>query len=82
MRPRRLLISSCLATSSTLKPSMNDIHNLLHLRDVLFRQIDNIDSLFSIFSAQDFSSFVEKIIKLSTVNFIETEIELKSLISF
>ena len=61
---------------------MNDIHNLLHLRDVLFRQIDNIDSLFSIFSAQDFSSFVEKIIKLSTVNFIETEIELKSLISF
>lgn len=72
MRSGTLLICSGLSARSALKPLMNDVHNLLYFGDILFRQIYNIDSLFSIFSALHSCSFIQQVIKLSTVDFIET----------
>jgi hypothetical protein len=72
VRSRGLLVGTCLPTCSTLETLMNCVHDLLHFRHVLFRQIYYVYSLFSIFSTHYLGPLVEQVVELSAVDLVET----------
>jgi hypothetical protein len=77
-----LFVGSRLATSSGFKSFVDDVHNLLHLRNGLLSEVDYVDSLLGIFSASYSGSFIKEIVQLTTIDLIETDEQIKSFISF
>jgi hypothetical protein len=82
MGSRTISISSCLSTSSHLKTRTDKLHNLVNVGDMDLGEPNNIDLLFSVFTAGQMISVIEQIVKLTAINFIKTCHQSQFLLSF
>ena len=71
MRPGGLIICTCLSTGTTLQASMNGVHDFFYRMHSYLRQINDIYSLFRIFSALDLFPLIQQVIQSTAINLIE-----------